>query len=118
MFLTKTKNNYMYHYKTNKQKTIRREQGQADSEVQNILTHSLQTNFSVTLLQGLSLKFHECCFDAISKQEAELLESTFAYIFPSFPLYKVAGVMLVVMGNSWTLTSHSGVHYKEPVRKK
>lgn len=65
----------------------------------NILTHSLQTNFSVTLLQGLSLKFQECCLDAISKWEAELLEGTFAYIFPLFPLYKVAGVMLVVTGN-------------------
>lgn len=85
MFSTKTKTvTCTITKQTNKQKTIRREQGQADSEVQNILTHSLQTNFSVTLLQGLSLKFHECCFDAISKREAELLEGTFAYIFHFF----------------------------------
>ena len=82
MFSTKTKTvTCTITKQTNKQKTIRREQGQADSEVQNILT---QTNFSVTLLQGLSLKFHECCFDAISKREAELLEGTFAYIFHFF----------------------------------
>ena len=88
MFSTKTKT-ITNTKQTDKRKTIRREQIHADIKVQNILTDSLQSIFKLhpcrgslprsrflisrnappkkrlrgRLLQGLPLKFQECCYD-------------------------------------------------------